>query len=222
MKPPPADSVALVYADAAARRSLSRRYPSLLGRSTAIVVLGDFGDRPHLVAAVQELVSSANAGRRIAVERMIDELMAREKLPGEAAAGAAQRARMRARLVRDFGALTASQVADRAGSSASNRGQLASQWRRNGRIFAVPLEGELRYPGFQFGADGRPQPVIADVLQALVDWPDWDIAEWFVLGNGMLGNQAPVHRLEERPADVAEAARFEAHVRKGRDVISSG
>ena len=207
--------MAVVRADGAARRSLLRRYPALIRSAAAVVLLGDFADRADLVAAVEQLVAACNTGRRAALEQMITELMAREGLPRPAAvAAAAQRARTRTRLLRDFGGFTSAEIAERAGSSAANRSQLASRWRTRGRVFAVPFQSELLYPGFQFSADGRPLPVIAKVLRELDGWAPWDLAEWFVFSNGLLGHHAPVHLLEDHSEDVVEAARFDGRVRR--------
>lgn len=218
MKAFPAHPVMVIRADGAARRSLVRRYPALLASAAAVVLLGDFGDRPELVAAVERLVVASNTGREAGLGQMISELMAREELPRpETVAAASRQARARARLLRDFGGLTSAEVADRAGSRAANRSQLASRWRSRGRVFAVPFQGELLYPGFQFSAAGRPLPVIARILGELDGWAAWDVAEWFVFQHGLLDHHAPVHLLEERPAEVVEAARFDARMRRGRE-----
>jgi hypothetical protein len=208
--------VAVVRADGAARRSLVRRYPMLGRAADAVVLVGDFADRSELAAAVEELVAASNTGRRTALEGMIAELMAREQLPRPAAvAAAAARAQARTRLLRDFGGFTSAEVADRAGSVAANRCQLASRWRARRRVFAVSFQGRLLYPGFQFSARGLPRPVVGRVLQSLDGWTGWEIAEWFASSNGFLGHRAPVHLLEDREEEVVEAARFDARKRGG-------
>jgi hypothetical protein len=115
----------------------------------------------------------------------------------------------RREFLEEFGALTSAEVATAAGSTASNRSALANRWRSEGRAFAVTLHDILYYPGFQFGEDGRPLPVIARVLEALgAEGPsDWEIALWFARRSGWLGDRRPVDLLVEEPDLVVEAAR---------------
>lgn len=111
-------------------------------------------------------------------------------------------------LADEFGLLTSAQVAQRAGSVAANAAALASRWRREGQIFAVPIDASVRYPGFQFDDNGRPLPVIEAVLLALHPaLSSWDIALWFTSGNGWLGDERPVDVLTSDQKPVENAAR---------------
>ena len=206
----------MVRADGAFRRSLARRYPVLGGSADAVVLVGEFADRAELAAAVEQLVAACNTGTRAVLEQLIDDVMAGQQVPGPSAvAAAAHRAQARIRLLRDFGGFTSAEIADRAGSSAANRSQLASRWRSRKRVFAVRFQGQLLYPGFQFSARGLPLPVIGEVLRVFDGWAPWDVAEWFVLSNGLLGRHAPVHLLQKAPDEVVEAARFDRRMRAG-------
>ena len=92
-----------------------------------------------------------------------------------------------------------------------NRAALANRWRREGRIFAVIYDGRITFPGFQFGADGRPLPIVAEVLRVFgADSSAWQTALWFAGANGWLDGARPVDLLASEPARVAEAARREA------------
>lgn len=121
---------------------------------------------------------------------------------------ARRNAAARALLLDEFGALTAAQVADLAGSEAKNSSALAGRWRREGRVMAVEHHGALYYPGFQFDGSGRPKPVVADVLRSLgrADVTSWQQALWFTTANGWLGGRRPVDVLDDEPGAVVSAA----------------
>jgi hypothetical protein len=119
----------------------------------------------------------------------------------------------RRRFLEEFGALTSSEIADLAGSTAANRSALANRWRKEGRIFAVTHHGTLYYPAFQFGEHGRPLAVIARVLSALEadELGEWEVALWFAKRTGWLGDRRPIDLLQDEPDAVVEAARRERH-----------
>jgi hypothetical protein len=75
----------------------------------------------------------------------------------------------RAKLLSEFGALTGAQVAKRVvwrlGEVPSS--ETVRQWKRQGLVFTVNHQGRSVFPAFQFDEDGRPRPVVADVLATL-------------------------------------------------------
>ena len=153
----------------------------------------------------------AHAGRS---ERLIEALMPDAiDVPTPAAVLQARRnAEARTALLEEFGALRSHQVADLAGSRASNRAALANRWRAEQRVVAVPVGDELLYPGFQFSPEGRPHPVVGEALAALRSDPhtsDWQAALWFLSPTGWVGGRRPVDLLDEDPDAVVEAARRE-------------
>jgi hypothetical protein len=122
---------------------------------------------------------------------------------------ARRNAEARATMLEEFGALTAAEVADLAGSEAKNTSALAGRWRREGRVLAVAHHGTLYYPGFQFDDSGKPKPAIADVLKHLAapDVTAWQQALWFTSANGWLRGRRPVDLLDDEDEAVIAAAR---------------
>jgi hypothetical protein len=108
----------------------------------------------------------------------------------------------------EHGAWPASEVADRAGSQATNRSALASSWRAAGRVVAVEWNGSAVFPAFQFDADVQPRPAVASVLTHLraAGLSDWQQALWFNAATGWLGDRRPVDLLDTDPAAVIAAA----------------
>lgn len=118
-------------------------------------------------------------------------------------------ARAHAKLADEFGLLSSTAVAERAKSRslASNPAALANRWRSEGKVFTVDVDGSQRFPGFQFGANGKPLPVVAQVLAAVGDrLSGWELALWFTGSNGWLGGMRPVDVLDSDPELVVEAA----------------
>lgn len=122
---------------------------------------------------------------------------------------ARRNAEARAGLLKEFGALTATQVAELAGSEAKNTSALAGRWRREGRLIAVEHHGSIYYPGFQFESNGRPKATVAEVLKHLrhPSMTPWQQALWFTSANGWLDGRRPVDVLDEEGEAVIAAAR---------------
>jgi len=128
---------------------------------------------------------------------------------------ARRQAVVRLRLLRDIGAYSADEVSELAGSRAANRSALASRWRRERRIFAVPYDDRELYLGFQFDEVGRPLPGMAPVLAVLTSWPPWDVALWFVTDNPWLERRRPADLLVDQAQRVSRAAEADAAARAG-------
>jgi hypothetical protein len=171
---------------------------ALLGRSMAAV-------RGKLEASAHEV----RAKRRSAqLARVVDALLPAE-VPSPAGVWHAQRsAEARLALVSEHGAWTAAELAERAGSTSTNRSALASSWRTAGRVLGVEFSGRMVFPAFQFAADGQPRPVIAAVLTHLraAGLDDWQAALWFVSQTGWLDDRRPVDALGREPEAVERAA----------------
>jgi hypothetical protein len=113
---------------------------------------------------------------------------------------AARNAAAREKLLSEFGVRSGVQAAKTVG-----------QWKREGLIFTVYHQGRSVYPAFQFDNEGRPRPVVAEVLATLgQQGRGWQLALWFTSANGWLGGRRPVDVLDTDPAAISEAGRREA------------
>lgn len=167
--------------------------------------------RPLVRDALEAVAAAANDGERDEIERTVEKLL--PHLPAvspHAAEEAERQARLRTRILRDFGAWTAAEIADLAKSSARNRSARAGRWRAEGRIFGVPYRGVCFYLAFQFDEGGKPRPAIAEVIDAFGTADPWQLATWFVLANPRLDRRLPVDVLATEPAAVGRAARADA------------
>jgi hypothetical protein len=141
---------------------------------------------------------------------LIDAMFVPGSIASPAVARHAQRnAEARQELIDEFGLRDSDQVAELAGSTASNRSATASRWLAARRIFAVNQRGARLYPSFEFGTDGRPRPVIARMLEAFEPFglDGWEIALWFTTASGWLDDKRPVDLLTREPDKVVQAAR---------------
>lgn len=150
-------------------------------------------------------------GRSVDTERLIESMLP-PTVPSTARVLQARRnALAREALLQDFGALTSAEVADLAGSRASNKAALANRWKQEGRIFPVTHHGQTLFPSYQFDAEGQPRPAVAEVLSTLGQQSrDWELAIWFISSSGWLGGRRPVDLLDSDPEAVIQAARHEA------------
>ncbi len=180
----------------------------------AIVISGDtgrLGDAMERVAMLLPEVLKRQRGKlsRERIERLIeaiepdDPMDLIERLIDE------DNATLRLRFVEEVPCLTSEKIHAMAGHKGRNRGQTASAWKRNRRVFSVPFRNRQLYPVFQF-ADGKPKPIIKEILSVLPEgMSPWQNAFWFVSGNGWLDGVAPQDALDDGNA-VLEAARMEA------------
>ena len=203
----PRDSLTVAELSSRERRDLARSHPEIAGHGEALLVAGRDAE---LLRQAMVLVNRLQQ-RSERMNRTIEALLPPE-IPGRAAVLQARRnAEARPALLREFGALSSLEVADLAGSRARNRAALANRWRQEGRIFAFTHRGQRYFAGYQFGPDGRPLPVIAEVIGAFGrERGGWQTALWFTSSNGWLGGERPVDRLADAPQRVADAARREA------------
>lgn len=117
-----------------------------------------------------------------------------------------ENAKMRAEYLVANELLTAQQVSDQSALKPSNKGEPASRWKREGKVFAVRKGGVDLYPAFQF-VDGAPRPVIEKILTEFGgEFTAWQIAFWFESGNVHLNEEEPRDCLDQIE-DVVRAAR---------------
>lgn len=108
--------------------------------------------------------------------------------------------------------LTAPQVAELAGFSASNPSAQPNKWKRDGAIFALRHHGVDYFPGYGLdpSAGYRPRKAMTEVLRAFDGSKDgWALAAWFLSANGFLGGKRPQDLLATHPERVIAAARDE-------------
>jgi hypothetical protein len=166
--------------------------------------------RSHAEVVLQLTVSSDRAEIQTGglLESLTEQMTPPVDIVSEAGAVLSQRnGQRRAELLSEFGALTGEQIADER-SRARNRHALAARWRKEGRLFGVPYQGQTVYPRFQFDDDGELRTVVADVLAHLpVDrMSPWEVALWWTASNGWLRGRRPVDLLDGDGEALVEAA----------------
>ena len=108
--------------------------------------------------------------------------------------------------------LTAAQVAEMAGFSASNPSAQPNKWKKEGHIFAVRHRGVDYFPGYALNpsSDYRPAKGLTGVLTVFRGKKDdWAIAYWFASVNSFLGGKRPQDLLIDQPERVFAAAEDE-------------
>ena len=164
----------------------------------------------------QHLRSLVAAARQENSEERITQLLRATAPPDPLGAVELKVAEMSADLRREFldqvPLRTSAQVHEHAGFPGGNPSQTVHRWRKQGKIFSVNHGGREWYPAFQFGADGRPLPLIAEILAILrrdAERTEWDNALWFAGDSGWLDGQRPIDRLDSDPESVKRAAEQE-------------
>jgi len=108
--------------------------------------------------------------------------------------------------------LTAAQVAQIAGFSATNPSAQPNKWKRDGQIFVLRHRGVDYFPGYGLdpATDFRPVKAMAKVLAVFQGKKDeWALAYWFASVNGFLGGRRPLDLLIGAPDRVIAAAQDE-------------
>jgi hypothetical protein len=192
-------------ADEAAEAARRLDYPILFGardRASARVAAELVRQLPDLIRARL----SARQERRI--EGLIDHMLDVDPFDRTEAEIDIDNARLRADFLREVDLLDSAAVHRRSGHSGRNTAQTAAVWRRAGRIFGVPHQGRLLFPAFQFDADGRPLPLVKEVLAALPEaLTPWQTAFWFMAPDPWLDGAPPRDALLRGDPAVVEAAR---------------
>jgi hypothetical protein len=110
---------------------------------------------------------------------------------------------LRVAMLREFGAVSAAELADLVGSTARRPATLVDNWRRAHRVVAVRWRDKTLVPGFFLLEDGQPDPAARGVLMAAV---------------GRARFAAPAF-LARGPRVSAGVDRCQLSQRDGRDVI---
>ncbi|CAI0723602.1 hypothetical protein [Serratia fonticola] len=125
---------------------------------------------------------------------------------------AAMVARSRKAVLESADWLTAAQVAELAGLSASNPSTQPNKWKRQKQIFAITHNGVDYFPGYGLDPDTgyRPRKGLKPVLDVFGEHKDgWGLAYWFLSANSFLGGKRPQDVLASEPERVIAAAEDE-------------
>jgi hypothetical protein len=116
--------------------------------------------------------------------------------------------------LREVPTASSAELAEYSGSRARNRAALAGGWRKAGRVFAVSVSGQLRFPLFQFDRAGKPKPQLAEVVRPLEQngLSGWELALWFAGASERLDGKRPLDVLDAEPDRVLTAARQVAEI----------
>lgn len=150
--------------------------------------------------------------RRQTLETIIDALVPKLVPEPHELKEAAMRARARTEVLGSGHWMTAPQIAQAAGYSATNPSAQPGKWKRDGAIFAIRHNGADYYPSFGLDPDigYRPLKAMAAVIQVLASVKDgWGMAYWFQSANSFLGGKRPQDLLASAPQRVLAAAQDE-------------
>jgi len=202
---PPAVTLVPVEPDSALARLLGEIGPEFANAPQILVVALD---EDHDEGRVQAVSGALGLAEHAELESVVSLLAPELAIPSSPVLEQSRRnLRLREEMLRTYGALSAREVADLAGSEALNRSQFAHSLLRSGRIFAVTHKRQQLFPGFQFDAEG-PLPVVGQVLPFLRARfrKDWEVALWFDVENYWLDGIRPLELLESDPTRVVSAA----------------
>jgi hypothetical protein len=102
--------------------------------------------------------------------------------------------------------LTAEEIGERGKFSPSNLAAPANRWKQEGKIFAIPYQGQDRFPRYGLDEAFRPIPGLEPVLKLLGSISPWRIAVWFESSNARLDTRRPRELLGSEPEKVLRAA----------------
>ncbi len=101
--------------------------------------------------------------------------------------------------------LTAEEIGERGKFSPSNLAAPANRWKQEGKIFAVPYQGQDRFPRYGLDEAFRPLSGLESVLKLFGPVSSWRVAVWFESTNAWLGNHRPRELLANEPDRVLRA-----------------
>jgi hypothetical protein len=102
--------------------------------------------------------------------------------------------------------LTAEEIGERGKFSPSNLAAPANRWKQEGKIFAVPYQGQDRFPRYALDEAFRPIPGLEPVLKLFGPISPWRVAVWFESTNAWLESHRPRELLGNEPGKVLLAA----------------
>ncbi|MCH9761862.1 MAG: DUF2384 domain-containing protein [Actinomycetia bacterium] len=112
------------------------------------------------------------------------------------------------RIDAEYGLLTAAEAGRRMGSRSTAPRNLAAAARRSGALLGISRGHQTLYPGFQFGPDGQPLPVIRALreLAQRLGWSDSSVVQWLCAPTTYLDGHRPAELLTTEPDRVLDVA----------------
>jgi hypothetical protein len=166
--------------------------------------------KPEVQSVLQGLVpvvtSRVKARRRERLEQLVDVLTQDVKIRELDVRHAQMQARAVQAVLEHGEWLTAEQVGELGGFSKSNLAAPANRWKQERKIFALPYQGQDRFPRYALDEAYRPLPIIGPVLEALGTISPWRAAAWFESTNAWLNNRRPRECVVLEPEVVLLAA----------------
>lgn len=155
------------------------------------------------------LIEDKRANRREQrIDAMMDGMLDLDPFDEAEAGIDVDNAEIRTRFLEEFPVLTSAAIHARAGHTSKNAAQTAASWKRAGRILSLSYRGRDLFPAFQFDADGRPWPLLKEVLATLPqDLTSWQRAFWLVAEDFRLDGRKPIDLIQIGDRSVLEAAR---------------
>lgn len=167
----------------------------------------------HTLANIVSFIDLTLLGQRDQmIKALVDALVPKAPPTPSLLKEAAMVARSRNSVLEGADWLTATQVAQLAGLSASNPSTQPNKWKRQKHIFALKHNGVDYFPGYALDpATGyRPRKVLKPVLEVFGEAKDgWGLAYWFLSANSFLGGKRPQDVLLTQPERVIAAAKDE-------------
>jgi hypothetical protein len=169
--------------------------------------------RSSLASHLPDLIRAArqeNAQKRI--QQLLEAVAPPDPLAELQLRMAGDTVALREKFFKENPVLTSQEVSARAGITAKNAYAAVHRWRSKNQVFAVTHGNQDLYPAFQFSFEGRPLPIIAELLAIFGQVPSrtaWDNALWFAAPNGWLSGMKPKDQLIENPKAVTRAAEQE-------------
>jgi hypothetical protein len=117
-------------------------------------------------------------------------------------------------LLREFGAISAADLAELAGSRAKRPTTTVDNWRRAHKVVTVRWREQTLVPGFLLGADGQPNLVAQPALTCLADqgFTDWQATLWWTVPAPALDGERPVDLLVAAPKNIVGSENGEPSV----------
>ena len=154
--------------------------------------------KPEVESVLAELIPLVTAGvkekRQTDFKSLLDVLLRGVKLRTLDIRRAQKQARALEAVLKNSEWLTAGEIGERGKFSPSNLAAPANRWKQEGKIFAVPYQGQDRFPRYGLDEAYRPIPGLESVLKLFGPISPWRVAVWFESTNAWLGNHRQIGR----------------------------